>query len=91
MGNELCKEESFDLTPEQVRRAAYIFAEEKGISVPWNGEEELAGEDLFSNSMQRNIHPSLREPEYVSKGKGAKKVYDEFVAEFGFIENQKNI
>jgi hypothetical protein len=58
----------FGLTPSQVRRAAYISEEKKGITVPWKSAEELTVKDWFSNFMQINTQLSLRKPEDLSKG-----------------------
>jgi hypothetical protein len=44
----------FGYTPNQIRRAAYIFANNRGISHPWDEEEMSAGKDWIAGCMKRN-------------------------------------
>lgn len=46
----------FGCTAEEVRRAAFVFANENGLKHPW---DKLAGEDWFTSFMKRHRDLSL--------------------------------
>jgi hypothetical protein len=57
----------FGCTPNQIRRAAFMFANNRGISHPWDEEEISAVKDWFAGFMERNDDIALRKPEGLSK------------------------
>jgi hypothetical protein len=38
----------FGCTPNQIHRAAFMFANNRGISLPWDKDEFSAGNDMFA-------------------------------------------
>jgi hypothetical protein len=44
----------FGYTPNQIRRAAFMFANNRGINHPWDKEEMSAGKDWFAGFMKSN-------------------------------------
>jgi hypothetical protein len=44
----------FGCTPEQVRRAEFLFARMKSINYFWDNDAMRAGKDWFSNFLKRN-------------------------------------
>lgn len=90
--DELCErllnlsKRGFGLTTIQVRNAAYMYAEMKGLKVPWNNTEKLAGKDWFVKFMARHPQLSLRKPEGLSKMRAAamnEKDFNDFYELFG--------
>jgi hypothetical protein len=73
----------FGCTPNQIRRAAFVFANNRGISNPWDKEEMSAVKDWFAGFMKSNDDIALRNPEGLSKaraqGMNKKAVEDCFV------------
>jgi hypothetical protein len=59
----------FGCTPNQIRRAAFMFATNRGISHPWDKEEISAGKDWFAGFMKRNDDVALRKLEVLSKAR----------------------
>jgi hypothetical protein len=57
----------FGCTPNQIRRAAFIFANNRGISHPWDSEEMSACKDWFAGFMKRNDDIALRKLEVCQK------------------------
>ena len=55
----------FGLTKKQCRRLAFDFAEECGISHPFNKDTKMAGEDWLANFMKKHRF-SVRKPEATS-------------------------
>jgi hypothetical protein len=58
----------FGCTPYQVRRAAFVFAENRGLKHPWRNTK-IAGKDWFTAFLKRNRDISLRIPEGLSKAR----------------------
>jgi hypothetical protein len=58
----------FGCTPNQIRRAAFMFANNRGISHPWDKEEMFAGKDWLAGFMKRNDDIALRKPEGLYEG-----------------------
>jgi len=56
----------FGITPIELRRLAYSFAEENNIKHPFDSEKKLAGEDWLALFLRRNTTISLRQPEGTS-------------------------
>jgi hypothetical protein len=73
----------FGCTPKQIRRAGFMFANNRGISHPWDEAEMSAGKDWFAGFMKSNDDISFRKPEGLSKarvqGMNKKAVEDYFV------------
>jgi hypothetical protein len=73
----------FGCTPNQIRRAAFVFANNRGISRPWDKDEMSAGKDWFAGFIKINDDIALRKPEVSSKaraqGMNKKAVEDYFV------------
>jgi hypothetical protein len=59
----------FGCTPDQIRGAAFVFANNRGISHPWDKEEMSANNDWFTGFMKRNDDIALRKPEGLSKAR----------------------
>jgi hypothetical protein len=59
----------FGCTPNQIRRAAFMFANNRGISHPWDKEDMSAGNYWFSGFIKRNDDIALRKPEGLSNAR----------------------
>jgi hypothetical protein len=70
----------FRCTPKQIRRAAFLFANMKGIHNPWDKDKISAGKDCFSCFLKRN-DIALRKPEGLSTER-AQVTKQKAVAEF---------
>ena len=57
------------LTPLQIRRTAFDFAEMNQIKHPWNLENKVAGIDWFRAFMRRHENLSIRKPEGLSRAR----------------------
>ena len=71
----------FGCTPEQIRRAAFQYANKMNIDHPWNAQEMMAGKDWFTNFLKRNKDISLRKPQSLSKARAegmSKKAVEDF-------------
>jgi hypothetical protein len=73
----------FACTPNQIRRAAFMFANSRGINHSWDKEEMSADKDWFAAFTKSNDDIALRKPEGLSKaraqGINKKAVEDCFV------------
>jgi hypothetical protein len=56
----------FRCTTNQIRGAAFMFANNRGINHPWEKEEMSAGKDCVARFMKRNHDIALRKPEGLS-------------------------
>ena len=59
----------FGCAPEQIRRAAFLFANMKGINHPWGKDTKCAGKDWFSAFLTRNGDIAVRKPEGLSRAR----------------------
>jgi hypothetical protein len=59
----------FGCIPEQIRRAAFLFANLKGINHCWGKDTMCAGKDWFSASLKTNGEMALRKPEGLSRAR----------------------
>lgn len=59
----------FGLTPQALRKYAYVFAERKQIKHTFNKNARMAGEDWFHRFLQRNEQLSIRKPEGLSRAR----------------------
>jgi hypothetical protein len=66
--NDLARRD-FGCTSNQIRRAAFVFANNRGISHPWDKEEMSAAEDWFAGFKKINDDIALRKPEGLSKAR----------------------
>jgi hypothetical protein len=53
---------SFVCIPKQIRTAAFLFADTKGVNHPWDKDKIFASKDWFLGSLKRN-NIALRETE----------------------------
>jgi hypothetical protein len=58
---------SFGFTPEQICRAAFLFANMKGINHPWGKDTMCSGKAWFSAFLKRNGDMAVRKPEGLSR------------------------
>ena len=59
----------FGCTPEQICRAAFLFANMKGINHAWGKDTVCAGKDWFSAFLTRNGDIAVRKPEGLSRAR----------------------
>jgi hypothetical protein len=73
----------FGRTPEQVRRAAFLFAGMKDINHLWDNDALTAGKNWFSDFLKRNGDIALKKTESLSRtraqGLNNTEVYDLFI------------